>query len=42
MQAAAERFDTLNNLLYLDPLFKGQNIPKNVLDNLGRANAGNP
>lgn len=32
--AAAERFDTLNNLLYLDPLFKGS-YPQTVLDNLG-------
>ena len=33
-QAAAERFDTLNNLLYLDPLF-GAKYPQAVVDNLG-------
>ena len=33
-QAAAERFDTLNNLLYLDPLF-GARYPQAIIDNLG-------
>ena len=32
--AAAERFDMLNNLLYLDPLFKGR-YPQELVDNLG-------
>ena len=33
-KAAAERFDILNNLLYLDPLFKGR-YPQALVDNLG-------
>ena len=33
-RAAAERFDVLNNLLYLDPLFKGS-YPQELVDNLG-------
>lgn len=33
-RAAAERFDMVNNLLYLDPLFKGK-YPQALLDNLG-------
>ncbi len=33
-RAAAERFDTLNNLLYLDPLFKAK-YPQALVDNLG-------
>ena len=32
-KAAAERFDTWNNLLYLDPLFKGS-YPQELVDNL--------
>ena len=33
-RAAAERFDAVNNLLYLDPLFKGK-YPQALMDNLG-------